>query len=561
VESPNDEKASNQVVVGDHRPVEPLKGVSLPQLNSRMGEVHIPNHSPTHFGIPYRDKMHTLNDAISIGALISTPAAPPVSGFSPPSAPKGYNQRMGAPSGPAAMRPIPMGQSMHRPTASCEPAAMQMVSMGQIKHQPVTSRPKVFETRSSASEVGTYLPFKLQHDLLNTIQTLIEEACFYFAKKWLPGLLDERRWVTPEQGELTAWWAMLRNSRVPPQAIDFRGAEPAAIFQYCRQIRNNAVHRGRVSIPGVKLMVGDALELVCGLKDDLRTTKIRKLQYSLEHRDQEALRRSLDEPLGHIGLQGQTLLDRSNGQANMVVSGIDQSQELEKGQIQPGMSRDAQNAFQPGPPLGTTGEKSGNGSKIQVENLKPMAESSTSNAIHPTPDSRAFPSMRDTENQAQDQEQRVAAGKVSNITEGARDQTNMESLPKTAIAGPIVQTTSHVTASNGMVLKQEPFVIDLTKDTIIDLTQDSDENDMDEIMDDDSVVELGEAFVFSDLAPGHVDQIPRPRIVEPDRRREKKEMTRRRRVQRAAEALAAATKREKKGKKGKRNGGQNGGKK
>lgn len=145
-----------------------------------------------------------------------------------------------------------------------------------------------------------FLPFKLQHDFLTVIQKLLEEACFYFAQKWVPEALVDQQWSTPEQGELTAWWQVLSRRVVPRDAIHFPITGPAALFTRVRQIRNNAVHRQPVPILVVHGMVRDALLLASGLKDVFREAKLRKMLKCLESKNLDALRLSIDEPLGNF---------------------------------------------------------------------------------------------------------------------------------------------------------------------------------------------------------------------------------------------------------------------
>ena len=77
------------------------------------------------------------------------------------------------------------------------------------------------DERSPESAESSSLPFKHQHTVLNIIQKFLEEACFYFAQKWLPDLLKKKGWEIPEQGELHLWWRNIKNHRVPAHAVNF----------------------------------------------------------------------------------------------------------------------------------------------------------------------------------------------------------------------------------------------------------------------------------------------------------------------------------------------------
>jgi hypothetical protein len=49
------------------------------------------------------------------------------------------------------------------------------------------------------------LPFNIEHSILCAMQRLMEESLFYWAKKWVPALLEREGWETPEAGELNRY--------------------------------------------------------------------------------------------------------------------------------------------------------------------------------------------------------------------------------------------------------------------------------------------------------------------------------------------------------------------
>jgi hypothetical protein len=100
----------------------------------------------------------------------------------------------------------------------------QPVSPGGMRKPLISS-----DNKSGAGEIT--LPFKLQLAVLATTQQLLEEACFYFAKKWLPGLLQQKRWDVPEKGELHEWWRNIKNRRVPAHAVNFGDLNVEALFR------------------------------------------------------------------------------------------------------------------------------------------------------------------------------------------------------------------------------------------------------------------------------------------------------------------------------------------
>jgi hypothetical protein len=64
-----------------------------------------------------------------------------------------------------------------------------------------------------------FLPFKIQHIFYNTIQKLLEEACFHFASRHCPDLLRTQGWDTPEAGEFNQWWTVIKGSSIPKQFV------------------------------------------------------------------------------------------------------------------------------------------------------------------------------------------------------------------------------------------------------------------------------------------------------------------------------------------------------
>jgi hypothetical protein len=49
------------------------------------------------------------------------------------------------------------------------------------------------------------LPFNIKHSILCAMQNIMEAALFYWAKHWVPVLLQKEGWDTPEAGELNQY--------------------------------------------------------------------------------------------------------------------------------------------------------------------------------------------------------------------------------------------------------------------------------------------------------------------------------------------------------------------
>jgi hypothetical protein len=53
------------------------------------------------------------------------------------------------------------------------------------------------------------LPFTIKHSILCAMQNIMEAALFYWAKQWIPLLLQKEGWDTPEAGELNQYRQLL----------------------------------------------------------------------------------------------------------------------------------------------------------------------------------------------------------------------------------------------------------------------------------------------------------------------------------------------------------------
>lgn len=367
----------------------------------------------------------------------------------------------------------------------------------------IPSAPMQHNERQNPSS-ATYLPFKLQHDLLTTIQVLIEEACFYFAQKWLPGVLESKGWNTPEQGELTSWWKILKNTSVPSQAISFRGREAQGIFLRCRQIRHNAVHRNPVSVLGIKQMIIDARDLVGGLNDELRNAKVRKLQNCLHVGDLDSLRISIDEPLGGFGIyRDPPLVGDARGHEGLIKQSGGGTNASEKS-LQPCMNDWSAPQLGPTSTLPFTQAVDVLGTKSANVNSLPT--------FHDSKGPQATPSYTGPESIS---EQQAQTAKYQEYKAIMKTQPNLD--------GGVIQQGSNVAAGfNDVVSGKKQIVIDLTGDDIIDLTQDSG---------DENMAELGQAITFSGHLPANPCFVARRvrQVIEPGVRRERKSKARKRR--------------------------------
>ncbi|MCJ1257356.1 hypothetical protein MMC24_005181 [Lignoscripta atroalba] len=135
-----------------------------------------------------------------------------------------------------------------------------------------------------------YLPYKTQHRILGTIQSLLEECCYEFGGKWLPNLISAKQWECPESVELNEWaHKLLKNIKsIPASALgQVQGKGFNQILCATPKIRHTAVHRLRTTATGVLNMIDTASALARMLDDTPRMLQIEKIR--------EALNASIEE--------------------------------------------------------------------------------------------------------------------------------------------------------------------------------------------------------------------------------------------------------------------------
>ena len=165
------------------------------------------------------------------------------------------------------------------------------------------------DTPGSLAFAAERLPYSAQHAVLVAVQRMLEEACFGFARKYLPTVLQRPRFDCPAAVELTKWVKILTNHR------DELGATVApslktpsfpALMGSMRMLRHTAVHRIPMSTAAVCQLVGSAADFAELLQDDARADLMRDMcrnvETSLEemHAVRQALRGNVDRGLEEI---------------------------------------------------------------------------------------------------------------------------------------------------------------------------------------------------------------------------------------------------------------------
>lgn len=121
------------------------------------------------------------------------------------------------------------------------------------------------------------LPFKQQHRILTTLQSILECAYYDFARKHYPNLLVRKHWDCPEAGEITQWARNIAfEFRKDP--INTKGARDVEVFistlKSTDEIRHAAVHRIPVSGKDIQRLIENSKTVVGMLGDKRRKREV-----------------------------------------------------------------------------------------------------------------------------------------------------------------------------------------------------------------------------------------------------------------------------------------------
>lgn len=125
-----------------------------------------------------------------------------------------------------------------------------------------------------------YLPYQAQHKLLITAQGLLEVACYSFAARALPQLIQSEGWDCAEAVELNIWARLFesRSDAFIEEDVSELGKPSKALFESIAQLRHTAVHRIRVSAHRLEQFLSDAESLCRLLGEPSYTQKLSRLR-------------------------------------------------------------------------------------------------------------------------------------------------------------------------------------------------------------------------------------------------------------------------------------------
>lgn len=173
-------------------------------------------------------------------------------------------------------------------------------------------------THGPLAFTASRLPYNTQHVVLLAAQRMLEEACFGFAQKFLPTVLQQARFDCPAAVELTRWIKILTKHRDKLGTTIAPGLKTPSfptLMRSMRVLRHTIVHRIPVSAATVFQLVDSAAELAKVLQDDARAKLMRDIwedvAVNLEetNTELEALRETVNEELEEI-CQAREELDR-----------------------------------------------------------------------------------------------------------------------------------------------------------------------------------------------------------------------------------------------------------
>ena len=174
----------------------------------------------------------------------------------------------------------------------------------------------------------SYIPYRVQHLVLNEVQYLLEECAFEFASKWLPSLLQKSQWDCPEAIELNKWtYAMIKRwDSLPEDAFAKNLNLPlTTILLSVNKLRHSAVHRLRTSAKGVMEMIQSAVNFARLLRDTFRESQLDELYREFEAKikalelNKNFLENILDQELREIAEQRAQLDQREKDAISTMV--------------------------------------------------------------------------------------------------------------------------------------------------------------------------------------------------------------------------------------------------
>lgn len=129
---------------------------------------------------------------------------------------------------------------------------------------PASSQKKKDTVAASTASTQAKPRFITQHLVLKRMQTILEHACFDFARENMPEILAIMEWDCPEAGELDIWMRHLGGKRFKELEKLARSKDVKIplrlLMASMARLRNAAVHRDVVASRELTLLAGHAVQ-------------------------------------------------------------------------------------------------------------------------------------------------------------------------------------------------------------------------------------------------------------------------------------------------------------
>lgn len=128
------------------------------------------------------------------------------------------------------------------------------------------------------------LPFITGHQIIVELQTILEQACFNFARNTMPEVLETKDWSCPAAVELNTWVKVFRQQeqylfQAPPVDV----AIDHSFYKSLCDIRHTAVHRLPMTAAGIDKCLRDGEVLVTLLDDNAAVSRLSAMRRELQH--------------------------------------------------------------------------------------------------------------------------------------------------------------------------------------------------------------------------------------------------------------------------------------
>ncbi|KAF5675629.1 ubiquinol-cytochrome-c reductase cytochrome c1 [Fusarium heterosporum] len=136
-------------------------------------------------------------------------------------------------------------------------------------------------------EHQAYPSLRSQNLLLSRMQTILEYACFQFAQKHMPSILQTSGWTCPEAGELSKWtYYFYKNQHYLQLDRLCRSRKSqyflSAMLNSVKEIRHDAVHRNPLDTNYLSLQMSHAIAFCAVLDVPDALVKLQAIQICAE---------------------------------------------------------------------------------------------------------------------------------------------------------------------------------------------------------------------------------------------------------------------------------------